>query len=114
MESRGAMQHTLSGEEMARLWAAGAIEVVDVRQPIEYRFGHIPGARLIPLTALRARWQEIPRDRPVVVYCLTQHRSPLALRLLCARGLTGVRQLAGGLLAWRGPVKKGPPAGVAH
>ena len=42
--------------------------LLDVRQPEEYEAGHLPGARLIPLGELEGRLDELPRDRPVVVY----------------------------------------------
>ena len=42
--------------------------VIDVRGDEEYAAGHIPGARHIPGDRLAARLEELPRDRPVVIY----------------------------------------------
>ncbi len=42
--------------------------LVDVRQPEEYRRGHIPGARLLPLAELGARLPELPTDRDIIFY----------------------------------------------
>lgn len=42
--------------------------LVDVRQPIEYERGHIPGARLIPVGELRDHIQELDPDKPTITY----------------------------------------------
>src|SRR5699024_1578942 len=43
--------------------------VLDVRSEVEYRAAHLPGAASIPWDELPQRWEEIPQDRNVVVYC---------------------------------------------
>jgi rhodanese-related sulfurtransferase len=47
----------------------GQVTLLDVRPAVEYRAGHLPGARSIPLPELRSRLGEIPRSREVVAYC---------------------------------------------
>jgi rhodanese-related sulfurtransferase len=42
--------------------------LVDVRQPIEYERGHIPGARLVPVGGLREHIQELDPDKPTITY----------------------------------------------
>lgn len=42
--------------------------LVDVRQPIEYERGHIPGARLIPVGELRDHIQELDPHKPTITY----------------------------------------------
>ena len=74
---------------------AGA-HIVDVRSPGEYGSGAYPGAVNIPLQALGARLGEIPRDRPVVVYCASGMRSASAARVLAHAGYADVVN-AGGL-----------------
>jgi rhodanese-related sulfurtransferase len=74
--------------------------LLDVREPEEYRLGHIPGANLVPLDDLTFRLDEIPSDRVVVCVCATGQRSLLAARLLAARGYTA-SSLSGGMLAWQ-------------
>ena len=71
--------------------------LLDVRSAAEFRSGHLPGALNIPHTELRQRLGEIPRDRPLLVYCASGFRSYLALRLLRQRGWSDVRSLSGGL-----------------
>jgi len=74
---------------------AGAT-VVDVRTPEEYRGGCYPGARNIPVQELQARLAEIPKDRPVVLYCASGGRSGVAATLLKRAGYPEVFN-AGGL-----------------
>ncbi len=47
----------------------GAVTVLDVRPPEDYRAGHIPGAISVPLSELKHRLAELPRDREIVAYC---------------------------------------------
>ena len=61
----------------------GEFVLVDVRQPEEYEVGHIPGARLIPLGELEERHGELEKDKKIIVYCRSGHRSMGAAILLC-------------------------------
>lgn len=74
--------------------------VVDVREPREYKQGHIPQAQLLPLPELWADIPELPIDRPVVFVCRGGRRSSRAAFLLQNRGYTNVLVLQGGMLAW--------------
>lgn|SRR5579883_3198536 len=55
--------------ELLRRLQAGSVEVIDVRPAIEYRQGHIAGARSIPIEELERRLAELPREREIVAYC---------------------------------------------
>jgi NADPH-dependent 2,4-dienoyl-CoA reductase/sulfur reductase-like enzyme/rhodanese-related sulfurtransferase len=70
---------------------------LDVREPEEHARGSIPGSLNIPLAQLRERLSEIPRGKPVVVYCQVGRRAYIACRALRQLGLD-VANLAGG---WR-------------
>jgi rhodanese-related sulfurtransferase len=78
--------------------------IVDARSRDEYAAGHIPGAINIPLAELPDRLTEIPADRPVVTYCMMQHRGQSrgekAAALLQEHGRQA-QVLDGGLPAWR-------------
>jgi len=56
-------------EELLEAVRKGTVTLVDVRPVEEYRAGHLPGAHSIPLRELRARLDELPRERDVVAYC---------------------------------------------
>ena len=79
------------------------IQVVDVRERDEFTdaLGHIPGARLIPLSTLPAHVAELDRSLPVVTVCRSGARSAQASVMLQKSGLTQVANLAGGMLRWR-------------
>lgn len=86
--------------------------VVDVRQPAEYRAGHIPGAKLIPLDTLSCRMKELPQNREIVCVCASGNRSGSAARMLVRAGFDAFN-MKGGMLSWRRasfPVKKGEAA----
>jgi rhodanese-related sulfurtransferase len=75
--------------------AAGA-KIVDVRTPREFSSGSYPKAKNIPLDALEARMGELPKDKPIVLFCASGARSARAARLLKRSGYSDVLS-AGGL-----------------
>lgn len=89
--------------QMAK-WDEEAYLLVDVRQPLEYTHGHIPGATLIPLTELQSKVFDLPSDRELVFYCHSGGRSAFAADLAAEAEVTerGVYNLAGGIMAWDG------------
>ena len=87
-------------EAMALLSQRAQVFLLDVRTPAEYREAHLDGARLIPVDQLSGRLAEIPRDRPVLVYCAVGSRSAQAFNLLARRGYPEVYNLDGGIYAW--------------
>lgn len=92
------MQHPehlepITRQALQRRLADGATIVVDVRPALEYRQGHIAGARSIPVAELEQRLQELDPSREIVAYC----RGPYclfageAVALLQARGFSAIR-----------------------
>ena len=74
--------------------------MVDVRTPGERERKFVAGSVSIPLNHLPERLQELPADRPLLVYCAGGYRSSIAASLLQQKGFTQVSELAGGLAAW--------------
>jgi len=95
-ERRGAME-AVEGDELMRRVKSGEVTVLDVRPFEEYRAGHVPGAISIPSAELKARLNELPKDREVVAYC----RGPYcvmaveAVELLREKGFTAHRMEQG-------------------
>jgi rhodanese-related sulfurtransferase len=74
--------------------------LVDVRSPEEYQQAHLKGAKLIPLNELPQRVNEVPRDKPILVYCAVGKRSLKAAEFLSAQGYHEVYQISDGLVGW--------------
>jgi SulP family sulfate permease len=74
--------------------------VVDVREPREFKTGHIPGARLLPFTKLLTEKASLPDLRTVVLVCRGGRRSARACAMLRAEGYRNVIVLRGGMQAW--------------
>jgi rhodanese-related sulfurtransferase len=88
----------------------GELEVIDVREPFEYRHGHIPGARLLPSGEAWPRLGELAAGRPVAVVCGDQTRSAAVASMLLHVG-RDARLVMGGMVDWleRGyPVEREP------
>jgi DMSO/TMAO reductase YedYZ molybdopterin-dependent catalytic subunit len=77
---------------------AGAL-LLDVREPDEWCTEHAPAAMLLPVGRVRAREDELPRDRRIVVVCRSGGRSAAVTASLRQAGFDAVN-LAGGMCAW--------------
>ena len=85
--------------------------LIDVRQASEYEHGHIPGAKLMPLTEVETRLFTLPSDRDLIFYCANGGRSQWAASLageaeVCTKT---VYHLMGGMEAWEGGTLSGFP-----
>ncbi len=88
-------------KQLADLIAEGtAPTLIDVREPNEYAFVHLPGAVLLPLGGIRQWAQDLDKERPYVVYCHTGARSWQAAYLMERMGFTQVSNLSGGIDSW--------------
>ena len=83
--------------DVRRLVEEGAY-IVDVREEHEFEAGHLKGAHSIPLSQLRQRMEEIPRDIPVYVHCRTGQRSYYAICCLQGHGYENVHNVSGSFL----------------
>lgn len=92
-----------------RLQRGDAIELIDVREPWEWRVAHLEGARLVPLGRIGASAAEVARDRDIVVYCHHGFRSRTAAEMLAAQGLDRVWNLSGGIDRWSEEVDPSVP-----
>ncbi|GGN64747.1 MULTISPECIES: sulfurtransferase TusA family protein [Oceanobacillus] len=80
--------------------------ILDVREGAEYAFGHIGGAKSIPLGELESRMKELDKDEEIYVVCRTGNRSDLAAQLLADNGFTKVYNVLPGMNGWNGKITK--------
>ncbi len=90
-------------DEARALHESGQVILIDIREPREHATGVAAGARLLPMSQLNQRLAEIPTDpqKPVLLICNSQNRSPAVLRALRnTGGYTHVRYVHGGMSEW--------------
>jgi len=98
---------TYSGNlEVSPQWVAqhlSDIHILDVRTEIEVEEeqSKVEGSQLIPISQLRERLDEVPKDKPVMTLCRSGKRSVLAFDVLRKAGWDRVANISGGLLRWQ-------------
>ncbi|MGI5901490.1 MAG: FAD-dependent oxidoreductase [Desulfitobacteriia bacterium] len=83
--------------EVRKLVEEGAC-IIDVRTPAEFAKGHIINTKNIPLSEIRERLEEIPKDRPVYLYCRSGQRSYYGVMALQHLGFENVYNVSGSFL----------------
>lgn len=85
----------------ARLDKKDGLLVLDVREPMEWEVGHVPGAILISLGEITERYKELPADSPIAVICEAGVRSCTAASLLLRQGFSKVANVPEGTSGYR-------------
>lgn len=100
--------HTLSNEELRQKLDSGEkISVLDVREPAEYAFEHIPGAISVPLGELEEKLGTLDPEREYAVICRTGNRSDMACQILAEHGFSNVKNVVPGMSEWQGEQENG-------
>lgn len=101
LTDRESLEAVCAGELLEKIRGEGVV-VLDVRPEEEYRAGHIPGARSVPVNALEAALETLPKDKEIVAYCRGPYCvfSDEAVRLLEKSGYRASR-LVEGFPEWR-------------
>ncbi len=94
---KGVVQ-TITWSDMQDLVSKGAF-IIDVREEAEYILEYLPGSVNIPLSQIRNRLDEIPKDQEIYVYCHVGQRGYAATRILMQHGFP-VKNLDGGLKSY--------------
>ena len=102
--SRG--YRNVSEAQMRDLMKKG-VPLVDVRQPQEFRSGHVPGAVLVPLNSLPQAAAGWDKQKPLIVICLSGSRSSKAADYLVSQGFNRVYNFPDGMMGYKGPVTAG-------
>ncbi|MFD0589622.1 sulfurtransferase TusA family protein [Paenibacillus sp. GCM10027627] len=94
---------TVSNKEFAaKLRDGEELVLLDVREAAEFAFGHISGARSLPLGELENRLSELHQEQNLFVICRTGKRSDLACQLLADNGFKNVWNVLPGMASWDG------------
>ncbi|EHD0817277.1 rhodanese-like domain-containing protein [Staphylococcus pseudintermedius] len=80
-------------------------QVIDLREKADYDYGHIIGARNIPMTMFRQRYQGLRKDQPIYLVDANGIVSYRAARTLKKKGYTNLYMLKGGYKKWTGKIK---------
>ncbi|MFD8016425.1 rhodanese-like domain-containing protein [Staphylococcus warneri] len=80
-------------------------QVVDVREKVDYDYGHINGARNIPITMFKQRFQGLRKDQSIYLCDANGIASYRAARMLRKNGYTDLYMLKGGYKKWTGKIK---------
>lgn len=105
----GAPIESISPTEARRLQLEEGAILVDVREMREWRSGHAPQAKHIPLGEIDRKLGQLPRDKTIIVTCASGMRSRTGTKKLLAQGFARVLNLSGGMGAWRAarlPIQK--------
>ncbi|MFJ8460438.1 sulfurtransferase TusA family protein [Lysinibacillus xylanilyticus] len=95
-------EHTI---ELERVVERGGL-ILDVREEVEFAFGHIEGAKSIPIGELEARLSELDKEQEIYIICRTGKRSDLAAQRLSAHGFANVYNVLPGMTSWKGTLIK--------
>jgi rhodanese-related sulfurtransferase len=74
--------------------------LLDVRTPQEFQQASLKGAVLIPINELERRIKEIPRNRPILIYCAVGARSRPVADFLVQQGYKEIYHMADGIVGW--------------
>jgi len=100
------MFKTMNVNELYPRWLVAkekgeAVQLIDVRSPDEYRAGHVPGAKLVPLNTLMAQVSAFPKQGDVFLICRSGARSAQAADYLARQcGRSNLINIEGGTMAW--------------
>lgn len=104
------MQEITATELKKKMDNGDNIQLIDVRQPDEYAFAKIEGAKLIPLGEIIKKMDELDESKEIIIQCKSGGRSGQAIMALRRAGFTGeLKNLKGGITAWSNEVDPGIP-----
>ncbi|MDI1320011.1 MAG: rhodanese-like domain-containing protein [bacterium] len=83
----------------AQLLRDGAL-LLDVREPFEVAICAVAGSRHMPMRQIPENLDDLPRDRPILVFCHHGTRSQRVTQFLRANGFANATNVAGGINAW--------------
>lgn len=99
------MQEISATELKEKMDSGEDVQLIDVRQPNEFAFAKIEGAKLIPLGEIMQRINELDDSKEAIIQCKAGGRSAQAIDILQRMGYKGeLKNLRGGITAWSNDV----------
>ncbi|XHH08321.1 MAG: rhodanese-like domain-containing protein [Candidatus Bathyarchaeia archaeon] len=102
---------TITPKEVYDALGKGRFTLVDIREPSEWEEdGVIDGSELMVFPDIPEKAASLPKDKPIIIVCSVGERSSTAASLLQKQGFTDVRNMLGGMTAWKNlgyPIKTG-------
>lgn len=99
--------HSVRNDELAGLLDGDKqIHVLDVREPAEYAFGRVKGAKNIPLGDLEQRINELNPEDEIYIICRTGNRSNMAANVMTEKGFVNIKNVVPGMSEWTGSVER--------
>lgn len=99
-------RNSVSTGELKNLIEKDNLTIIDVRESNEYKSGHIPQAKNVPLSKLQQQLTKIPKNKDVYVICQSGMRSKRAYGILKQNGYTNLKNVRGGMMSWSGKVSR--------
>ena len=99
-QSEKAQYNDVSVQQAKEMIDRGEVFILDVRTQEEYDAGHIKNSTLISVQVLDKRLNELPRDKKILVYCMSGIRSAQASQILVNNGFKEVYNMKGGITDW--------------
>lgn len=99
---------TITGSQFQKMISNNNILILDVRSSGEYKKGHIPNAKNLPVDTLSSKLSTLNsyKDSEIVVYCASGGRSARACDILSKNGFNKVYNLSGGVSSYKGKLTK--------
>lgn len=99
---------TITGSQFKKMISNNNILILDVRSSGEYKKGHIPNAKNLPVDTLSSKLSTLNsyKDSEIVVYCASGGRSARACDILSKNGFNKVYNLSGGVSSYKGKLTK--------
>lgn len=98
----------ITGDELIKISKDNKTSlIIDVRTLGEFRSGHIPNAKNIPVQDLSSKINTLDhyKDEEIILYCASGARSASAARLLASNGFNKIYNLSGGISSYKGQLK---------
>lgn len=96
----------VTNEQLDAILQDEEVMLIDVREKAEFAFGHIPGAKNIPLGELSDYINAVQQEKNIYVICRTGNRSSMAAHQLVAAGCSHVTNVVPGMSKWNGSIEK--------